>query len=236
MRVSGTVVIGALKGAVLAVIVAALLGIIVTFPYYGFGSLLMPLYFGAYLVIYAAPIGAFLGVLWTAFRMSRMPKDSEGNKLKKNSPHARVSYLVGIGIPLIITCGILSFVYVIGNPSHDAIFQATWRLKSYPDCETSVVHLILKKQSRSDYVCSEALLEHLQSIGEPTVIVTYRVAQTLGQYSSYTLTFVDSVSVTGEQWVSGSFDDECGTEHFYRCGSAEIEYSPVFDGAQTRSW
>ncbi len=70
---------GAIKGALIAVLMA-FIGLSIIGFLFGYGGPLLAVYFGGYLILYVAPIGLILGSVARIFRIARKSAKSQDGK------------------------------------------------------------------------------------------------------------------------------------------------------------
>ena len=170
----------------------------------GYGGPLLALYYGG-LMVYTIPLGALLGAIGAAIRLSFQLKGRqaletrEADHIQVKAP-ASALYII---IPSVLIAGIALTVLISANATKNVTHGATWLLETQPECDTSAIVLMLEDYGVYEIVCSAELLEYLQSGAADVVPITYRVSYYFGDPSSYQLIDAGPVTLDWDNWIGG---------------------------------
>jgi hypothetical protein len=209
---------GAIKGGGVAFIAVFIL---ISIFGIGMGGPFMALSLSGAIIVFVVPFGLATGAILKTHDLLTTPAHLSGEKLKNDSQPR------WWGVPLTITLLALSFVaittflYTQNNVNRIVMHGATWTTTLEPygseTCNVPMVVLMVKEYGSTELICSEELLDYLQSTEIEIIPITYNITSDFGQVRSYQLIQAGPVTITWETWVGGP--GGCGGEYYLPCGS-----------------
>lgn len=145
---TGSLIIGAALGGVIALLGAAVVMVILgLLGGYGLDALMIPLYFGGGLLIYVLPMGLLIGAIVTAFRLVRcQPLTS------------LPAYALWLSVPLVLLVRLVFLPYRLTNNETIVTHGARWTIMADSNC---AVKLQLVEYTYEEFVCSHEVARYL---------------------------------------------------------------------------
>jgi hypothetical protein len=167
-------------------------------------------YSGSFL-IYAAPVGMVIGAWWAAIQLWRRAERVRPLEL------AVPVLLITLFAPIpAANVGVVSEPEVAATIIEIARDSAA--MAQYEPCDTALVALKLDSFNEVAQVCSVALADQLDGVGQQ-VTLRYRVSRTFGDVTSVMLTQIDDYVLEPRTYLGSR--GGCGGPVFAACNSEE---------------
>lgn len=176
-----------------------------------FYGLTSAIFYSGYFLLYAVPAGMVIGAWWAAIRLWR------------RAEHVRP---LELAVPVLLITALAPIpaanVGVVSEPEVAAtvieIARDSAAKAQHEVCDTAYVALKLDSFNELAQVCSTALADQLDGVGQQ-VTLRYRVQRTFGDVTSVMLTQVDDYVLEPSAYLGSR--GGCGGTVFAACNSAE---------------
>lgn len=215
------IIIGAFIGAFLLTFAWISVLVLAGFVYTDYGGLSLALYYGGGWIIYTIPAGTIFGALLTSLILGFKHVSDATAKRKNPEQTSNKSALAGLYIALpviLIVGGTLAWAMSIYS-NKQITHGASWLTEERTDCDVDVVVLMIKDYGVYEIICSDTLLEYINTRAGSVIPVMYDVDYYFGEPHSYQLVHVGPISLDWEHWIRAG--GGCGGPYTLPCSELQ---------------